>query len=165
MPPPCVGCFTFSGLTVAPTSGYTGHIGSRERIAPMNKEKGIAAVERIASGLHRTLVDEFRSPMGGVEMRCEWTGEDFNRIVLATPAGELGIIVTSVVGEGGADVRVAVFDSEDRGAGDFTRDVYARELGRVARAVAAIPEADSVWPDTEWPKTFFVSVRLEGGDS
>lgn len=46
---PCVGCFTFSGLTVAPASGYTGYIGSRERIIPMDKNKGIAAVEYVAS--------------------------------------------------------------------------------------------------------------------
>lgn len=44
----CVGCFTFLGLTVASASGYTGCIGSRERITPMNEEKGIAAVERAA---------------------------------------------------------------------------------------------------------------------
>lgn len=131
----------------------------------MNEDKDIAAVERVATGLHKTLVDEFLSPMGSVEMRCEWNGEDFNRVALATPTGGLDIIVTSVVGEVGANVRVVVFDFEDRGAGDFTREVCGRELGRVARAVAAIPDVDSVWPDAEWPKAFFASVRVEGADS
>lgn len=162
---PHVGCFTFSGLTVAPDSGYTGHIGSRERITPMNEERSIAAVERVAAGLHKTLMDEFPSPMGGAEMHCEWNGEDFNRVTLATPTGGLDIIVTSVVGGEGADVRVVVFDFEDRGAEDFTREVYGRELGRVARAVAAIPDVDSVWPDVGWPKTFLASVRVKGIDS
>ena len=64
MPGPRVGCFTFSGLTVASASGYTGCIGSRERITPMNENKDIAAVEYIATGLHKTLVAEFQSPTG-----------------------------------------------------------------------------------------------------
>lgn len=162
---PCVGCFTFSGLTVVAASGYTGHIGSRERIAPMNGNKSIAAVERVATGLHTALVAEFQSPMGSVEVRCEWNGEDFNRVALATPTGGLDIIVTSVVGEEGADVRVVVLDFEDRGVGDFTREVYGRELGRVARAVADIPCVCNVWPDAEWPKAFFASVLFEGADS
>lgn len=131
----------------------------------MNKDKGILAVERVAAGLHETLPAEFRSPMGSVEMRCEWLGEDFNRVALATPTGGLDIIVTSVVGEEGADVRVVVLDFEDRGAGDFTREVYGRELGRVARAVAAIPGVDDVWPDMEWLKAFFASVHPEEVDS
>lgn len=131
----------------------------------MDRNRDIAAVECVATGLHETLVAEFRSPMGGVEMRCEWNGEDFNRVALATPTGGLSIIVTSVVGEEGADVRVVVFDFEDYGAESFAREVYGRELGRVARAVAAIPDVGSVWPDTAWPKAFFVSVRPEGGDS
>ena len=131
----------------------------------MNKERGIAAVERVATGLHKTLVDEFQSPMGSVAMCCEWVGEDFNRVALVGPAGGLNILVTSVVGEVGADVRVVVFDFEDRGAEDFTSEVYCRELGRVARAVAAISGVDSVWPDMEWPKTFLVSVDLEEVDS
>ena len=131
----------------------------------MSENKGIAAVECVATGLHETLVAEFRSPMGGVEVRCQWVGEDFSRIALAGPAGGLDILVTSVVGEEGADVRVVVFDFEDRGAGDFARDVYDRELGRVARAVAAIPGVGSVWPDAAWSKAFFASVRLEGVDS
>ena len=42
---PGVACFTFSGLTVAPTSGYTGYIGSRERIILMSENKDAAAVE------------------------------------------------------------------------------------------------------------------------
>lgn len=46
---PRVGRFTFSGLTVAPASGYTGYVGSRERITPMNGKNGIAAVERVAT--------------------------------------------------------------------------------------------------------------------
>lgn len=131
----------------------------------MNEEKGIAAVERVAAGLHETLVAEFQSPLGGVETGCEWVGEDFNRIVLATPAGELFIIVTSVVGEEGADVRVVVFDSETFEFGGSLYEAHARELGRVARAVAAIPEVDGVWLDAEWPKTFFVSICSEGADS
>lgn len=62
---PCVGCFTFPGLTVVATAGYTGYNGSRERIAPMNRSESIAAVECVATGLHEALVAEFRSPMGG----------------------------------------------------------------------------------------------------
>lgn len=165
MPNPRVGCFTLSGLTVASTSGYTGCIGSRERIIPMDREKGIAAVGCVAAGLHKTLVAEFQSPMGSVEMDCEWTGEDFNRIALATPSGELFVVVTSVVGEEGADVRVVVLDSETLDCGDILPQAYVRELGRVARAVAAIPCVDSVWPDPEWLRTFLVSVDLEGADS
>lgn len=131
----------------------------------MDEEKGVAAVERIAAGLHKTLVAEFQSPMGGVEMGCEWTGEDFNRIILATPAGKLFIVVTSVVGEEGADARVVVFDSEIFEYGGPLSEAHAREVGRVARAVAAIPEVDSVRPDSEWLKTFLVSVNLEEADS
>lgn len=131
----------------------------------MNESRGIAAVERVATGLHQTLVTEFQSPMGSVEVRCQWVGEDFNRVALAGPAGGLDIFVTSVVGEEGADVRVVVFDFEDRGVGNFTDEVHCRELGRVARAVAAIPAVDSVWPDTAWPKSFFASVRPEEIDS
>lgn len=97
---PRVGCFTLSNLTVAPTSGYTGYIGSRERITPMDENKGIAAVEHVAIGLRESLVTEFQSPMG-----------------------------------------------------------------RVARALKAIPGVDSVWPDGEWSRTLLVSVRSEGGDS
>lgn len=160
-----VGCFTFCGLTVASASGYTGYIGSRERIAPMNENKNIAAVECVATGLHRSLVDEFQSPAGSVEMGCEWLGEDFNRIILTTPAGGLNIIVTSVVGESGANVRVVVFDFVDRGTEGFERGAYARELGRVARVVAAIPGVDSVWPDAGWPKAFFASVHPGEVDS
>lgn len=165
MPGSGVGRFTFSGLTAASASGYTEYIGSRERITPMNENRGIAAVERVATGLHKTLVTEFQSPMGSVETGCEWTGEDFNRILLATPAGKLFIIVTSVVGEEGADARVIVFDSETFEKGGPLSDAHARELGRVARAVAAIPGVDSVWPDSAWLKTFLVSVDLEEADS
>ena len=131
----------------------------------MNKERGIAAVEYVATGLRKTLEDEFRTPVGGVEVACEWAGEDFNRVVLTTPAGKLFIIVTSVVGEEGADVRVAVFGPEVFEFGAFPSEVQVRELERVARAVAAIPEVDSVWPDAEWSKTFLVSVRPEEVDS
>lgn len=161
----CVVCFTLSSLTVASASGYTGYIGSRERITPMNENRGIAAVECVATSLHETLVAEFQSPMGSVEMGCEWTGEDFNRIILASPAGKLFVIVTSVVGEEGADVRVVVFDSETFEYIGPLSDVHTREVGRVARAVAAIPEVGSVWPDPEWSKAFLASVDLEGADS
>ena len=129
------------------------------------EEEKISAVERVATGLHTTLAAEFQSPMGSVEMDCEWTGEDFNRTILATPAGKLFIIVTSVVGEEGADVRVVVFDSETFECKGPLSEAHAREVGRVARAVAAIPEVNSVWPDPEWLKTFLVSVDLEGADS
>lgn len=165
MPTPRVGCFTLSGLTAVSTSGYTGCIGSREGIIPMSKEKSTAAVECVAAGLHKTLVAEFQSPMGSVEMECEWTGEDFNRIALATPSGKLFVVVTSVVGEGGADVRVVVLDSETLDCGDLLPKVYVRELGRVARAVAAISGVDSVWPDPEWSRTFLASVDSEVADS
>jgi len=129
------------------------------------EEEKIAAVERIATGLHKTLVAEFQSPMGSAEVDCEWTGEDFNRIILATPAGKLFVIVTSVVGEEGADARVVVLDSETFECGGPLSKVYTREIGRVARAVAAIPEVDSVWLDAGWPKTFFASIRPEEVDS
>lgn len=128
----------------------------------MSENKGIAAVERVATGLREALVTEFQSPMGPVDMVCEWVGEDFNKIVFATPAGELFILVTSVVGEEGADVRVVVFDSETFETRDLLCEAHVRELGRVARAVAAIPAVDSVWPDPVWGRTFLVSVRSEG---
>lgn len=131
----------------------------------MNEGKSIAAVEHVAIGLHGTLVAEFQSPMGDVEACCEWTGEDFNRIVLASPGGKLSVVVTSVVGEEGADVRVAVFDSETFECGGPLSGAHAREVGRVARAVAAIPGVDSVWPDPAWSKTFLVSVGSEVADS
>lgn len=131
----------------------------------MNRIESIAAVERVATGLHQTLPAEFQSPMGGAEMHCEWNGEDFNRIILTTPSGGVELIVTSVVGEEPADVRVVVFDFGDRGAETFECGAYVREMMRVARAVAAIPGVDSVWPDVAWPKTFFVSVHSEEVDS
>ena len=131
----------------------------------MNEEKGIAAVEHVVAGLHKTLVAEFQSPMGDVEIGYEWTGEDFSRIILVTPVGRLFIIVTSVVGEEGADVRVVVFDSETFEFGGLLYEAHVRELGRVARAVAAIPEVSSVWPDQEWVKTLLVSVDLGEADS
>lgn len=165
MPGPHVARLTLLDLTMTPASGYTGYIGSRERITPMNENRGIAAVEHVATGLHKTLVAEFESPMGGVEIGCEWTGEDFNRIILTSPAGELFIVVTSVVGEEGADVRVVVFDSETFECEGPLSEAHTREVGRVARAVAAIPEVNSVWPDPEWSKTFLVSLDLEEADS
>jgi hypothetical protein len=129
------------------------------------EEEKIAAVERVATGLHKTLAAEFQSPAGSVEIDCEWTGEDFNRIILAAPAGKLFVIVTSAVGEEGADVRVVVFDSETFECKGRLSEAHTRELGRVARAVAAIPEVDSVWLDAKWLKTFFASVRPEEVDS
>jgi hypothetical protein len=131
----------------------------------MDENRGVAAVECVATGLHKTLTAEFQTPMGGVEMACEWTGEDFNRITLATPAGRLFIVVTSVVGEEGADVRLVVFDSETFELGGAPSEAHAREVGRVGRAVAAIPDVDSVWLDAEWPRTFFASVNLGEADS
>lgn len=130
----------------------------------MSREKGIAAVEHVAAGLHRTLVAEFQSPMGGAEADCEWTGEDFNRIILTTPAGKLFIVVTSVVGEEGAAVRVVVLDFETLDPGHLPSEAHSREIGRVARAVDAIPGVDSVWPDPEWLKTFLVSLDLGEAD-
>lgn len=44
---PCMACFTFSGLTVVSASGYTGYIGSRERIVPMNESKSVPDVESV----------------------------------------------------------------------------------------------------------------------
>lgn len=131
----------------------------------MDKERGIAAVERVVTGLHKALVAEFQSPMGRVEVGCEWTGEDFNRVILDTPAGKLFIIVTSVVGEEGADVRVVVFDSETFECRGPLSEAHTREVGRVARAVAAIPEVNSAWPDPAWLKTFLASVDLEEANS
>lgn len=129
------------------------------------EEEKIAAVERVATGLHETLVTEFQSPMGSVEVGCQWHGEDFNGIVLAAPVGKLFITVTSVVGEEAADVRVVVLDSETFEDGGPFYEAHTREVGRVARAVAAIPGVDSVWPDMTWSRTFFASVRPEGADS
>lgn len=131
----------------------------------MSAEKGILAVECVATGMHEALVAEFESPMGGVEMGCEWTGEDFNKVVLATPSGKLLVVVTSVVGEGDADVRVVVLDPATFGVEGSFRGVHAREVGRVARAVAAIRGVDDVWPDAAWPSTFLVSVRPEADES
>ena len=131
----------------------------------MRENEKIAAVEQVVTGLHTTLPAEYRTPLGGVEMACEWTGEDFSRIVLASSAEEVFVVVTSVVGEEGADVRVVVSAPEGREGGPLGCGARARDLGRVARAVAAIPCVDSVWPDAEWPKTFLVAVRREGGDS
>lgn len=131
----------------------------------MHENEKIAAVERVATGLHTTLVAEFQSPMGSVGMDCQWHGEDFNRIVLTTPAGELFITVTSAVGEEGADVRVVVLDSETFESGDPLSKAHVRELGRVARAVAAIPGVENVWPDATWSRTFFASVLPEEVDS
>lgn len=129
------------------------------------EEEKIAAVERVANGLHEILVAESQSLMGGAEVDCEWTGEDFNRVILAGPSGKLFIVVTSVVGEEGADVRVVVFDSETFECRGPLSEAYTRDLGRVARAVAVIPEVDGVWLDPEWPKTFLVSVDPEEVDS
>ena len=160
----CVARFTSLGLTVVSASGYTGYIGSRERITPMYENEKIAAVGRVAASLHATLVEEFRSPMGSADVKCEWTGEDFNRIFLTTPAGDLHVIVTSAAGEEGADVRVVVLDSEDLRFARGLRAACVRELGRVARAVDAISGVEHVWPDANWPKTFLVSVRSGGDD-
>ena len=157
---PRVGCFTVSGLTVAPASDYTGYIGSRERIIPMSERKAIAAVEGVASGLYDALLNEFQTPMGGVESRVEWLGEDFYRVLLVTPSGSLSVILTSTVGEEGADVRVVVLDPEERSCAAQTR-----EVARVARAVAAGSAVDGVWPDAVWPGTFFASVHPEEVDS
>ena len=162
---PRVGRFTFPGLTVAAASGYTGYIGSRERITPMNENNGIAAVEHVATGLHENLVTEFQSPLGSVDMVCEWVGEDFHKIIFATPAESLFIFVTSVVGEEGADVRVVVFDSETFKTRDLLCSAHVRELGRVARALKAIPCVDSVQLDAVWERALLVSVRSEGADS
>ena len=131
----------------------------------MHANRKIAAVERVATGLHETLVAEFQSPVEEVEVACEWTGEDFNRIVLVTSSAVLNIVVTSAVGEEGADVRVVVFDSGARGFESLGCGACACGVGRVARAVAAVPAVDGAWPDEEWPKTFLVSVRPEEVDS
>lgn len=122
----------------------------------MDEGKAIAAVEGVATGLYDALLSEFRTPMGEAECRVEWLGEDFYRILLTTPSGSLSVIVTSVVGEEGADVRVAVLDSEGHSCA-----ARSREVARVARAVAARPAVDSVWLDSAWPAAFFASVRPE----
>lgn len=131
----------------------------------MHANEKVAAVEDVAAGLHETLMAEFQSPMGSVEVCCQWHGEDFNRIVLETPSGKLFIVVTSAVGEEGADVRVVVLDSETFEFGGPLYEAQTREVGRVARAVAAIPRVDDVWPDATWSRTFFASTRREGADS
>lgn len=157
---PYVRCFTFPGLTVASASGYTEYVGSRERVVPMCENEKIAAVESVADGLLGALQSEFRSPIGGVETRGGWLGEDFYRVLLVTPSGGLSVIVTSVVGEEGADVRVVILDS-----GECFCSAQSREMGRVARAVAAAPAVDRVWADTTWRGTFFASVRWGEVDS
>lgn len=126
----------------------------------MDEEKAIAAVERVAACLHEGLRAEYRSPMGELEVRSEWVGEDFYRVFLITPAGSLSVVVTSVVGEEDADARVAVLDSEVASCAARTR-----ELHRVARVVAACPAVGDVWPDHAWSRTFLVSIRPEGADS
>lgn len=131
----------------------------------MYEGEKIAAVERVATGLYEALAAEFQSPAGSVEIGREWLGEDFNRIVLTTPAGELFITVTSVVGEEGANVRVVILDSETSELGVSLHGAHTRELGRVARVVAAIPGVDGVWLDAMWSRTFFASVHPEGADS
>ena len=131
----------------------------------MHVNEKVAMVERVATWLHTTLPAEFQSPMGSVEMACEWFGEDFNRVILSTPAGKLFITITSVVGEEGADVRVVVLDGETCEAGASLCEAHTREVGRVARAVAEIPEVENVWPDAAWPRTFLASVLLEGAGS
>ena len=153
---PRVGCFTFSGLTVVSVSGYTGYIGSRERIIPMDKSRYIAAVEGVADGLYDALLSEFQTPVGEAEGRPDWFGEDFYRVSLVTPSGSLSVIVTSTAGEEGADARVVVLDPEGRSCAAQTR-----EVARVARVVAAGPAVDGVWLDTAWSGTFFASVRPE----
>lgn len=126
----------------------------------MDGEKAIAAVEHVAACLHEGLRAAYRSPMGEPEARSEWVGEDFYRILLITPAGSLSVIVTSVVGEEGADVRVVVLDPEGAHCAAQTREMH-----RVARVVAANPAVGDVWPDDEWSRTFLVSIRSEGADS
>lgn len=126
----------------------------------MNGKKVVYAVERVVRRLHRDLQSEYQSPMGGVEERCEWCGEDFHRLILTTPAGSLHITATSVVGEEGANVRVVVV-----GPQDCSCAVHGHELARIARVVAADPAVTAVWPDSRWPKTFLVAVRTEGLDS
>lgn len=148
------------GLTMVPASGYTGYIGSRERVTPMNEEKAIAAVEHIAAYLHEGLRVAYQSPMGEPEVCSEWVGEDFYRVLLATPAGSLSVVVTSVVGEEGADARVVVLDPEGGSCA-----AHAREMHRVARVVAANPAVGDVWPDDVWPGTFLVSIRSGEVDS
>ena len=122
----------------------------------MDGRKAIAAVEGVATDLYDALLSEFQTPMGDVEGRPEWLGEDFYRILLVTPSGSLSVVVTSVTGEEGADARVAVLDSERRSCA-----AQAREVARVARAVAAGSAVDGVWPDAAWPGAFFASVRPE----
>ena len=126
----------------------------------MNEEKAIAAVERVAGCICEGLRTAYRSPMGEPEVLSEWVGEDFYRVLLITPAGSLSIVVTSVVGEEGADARVAILDPE--GASCAAR---VREMHRIARVVAANPAVGDVWPDDAWSKTFLVSIRSEGVDS
>lgn len=126
----------------------------------MNEEKAIAAVERVAADLRERLRVAYRSPMGEPEVRSGWAGEDFYGIRLATPAGSLSVVVTSVVGEEGADARVVVLDPE---GGSCAAQV--REMHRIARVVAADPAVGDVWPDSAWSGTFLVSVRPEGADS
>lgn len=126
----------------------------------MDEEKAIAAVERVAACLHEGLRAAYLSPMGGAEVRSEWVGEDFYRVLLITPAGSLSVVVTSVVGEEGADARVAVLDPEGASCAAQTREVH-----RIARVVAADPAVGDVWPDDAWSRTFLVSVRSEGADS
>ena len=126
----------------------------------MNEEKAIAAVEHVAARLHEGLRVAYRSPMGEPEVRSEWAGEDFHRVLLTTPAGSLSVVVTSVAGEEGADARVVVLDPESASCAARTREMH-----RVAGVVAADPAVGDVWPDSAWSRTFLVSVRPEEVDS
>ena len=60
---------------------------------------------------------------------------------------------------------IAVVERVATGLHDTLATEFQSPMGRVARAVADIPYVCSVWPDMEWPKTFFVSVRSEGAGS
>ena len=126
----------------------------------MNEEKAIAAVERVAACLHEGLRIAYQSPMGEPEVRSEWVGEDFYRVLLVTPAGSLSVVVTSVVGEEGADARVAVLDPEGASCAAQTREMH-----RIASVVAADSAVGDVWPDGAWSRTFLVSIRPEEVDS
>lgn len=62
-------------------------------------------------------------------------------------------------------MRVVVFDSETFECEGPLSGAHTREMGRVARAVAAIRGGDNVRPDPRRLKTFLVSVDPERADS
>lgn len=139
-----VGCFTFSSLTVASASGYTGCIGSRERITPMKElkrigdadQKRVSAIERVARAFSAALTpwNESDSPLAeGVDKwGSDWLSDDVARI-WATRGGErlVAIVCPSSYGDFAAEVVVSGSSAEcDTGLGSWVLASLVAELRR-----------------------------------